>query len=41
MRRMICRTGVSGAALAMLMLVAPCRTLVGQDFAEREVLRDR
>src|SRR5439155_6016286 len=39
MQRMICGTGVRGAALAVLMLVAPCGTLVGQEFAGREKLR--
>ena len=39
MQRMICRTGVRAAALAVLMLVAPCGTVAGQEFAGREKLR--
>ena len=38
MQRLIRRTGAYAAALAVLML-APCRTLVGQEFAGREKLR--
>jgi uncharacterized sulfatase len=36
---MICRTGVRAAALAALMLVAPCGTQAGQELAGREKLR--
>lgn len=39
MQRMICRAGVRAAALAVLMLVAPCGTVASQDFAGREKLR--
>jgi alkyl sulfatase BDS1-like metallo-beta-lactamase superfamily hydrolase len=39
MQRSICRTGAYPAALAVLMLVAPCGTAAGQEFAGREKLR--
>ena len=39
MQRMICRAGVCAAALAVLMLGAPCGTVAGQEFAGREKLR--
>ncbi len=39
MQRMICRTGARAAALAVLMLVAPCGTVAGQELAGREKLR--
>ena len=39
MQRTICRAGMRAAALAVSMLVAPCGTVVGQEFAGREKLR--
>ena len=39
MQRSICRTGAHAAALAVLILVAPDRTLAVQEYAGREKLR--
>ena len=39
MQRMICRARLRAAALAALMLVAPCGTVASQDFVGREKLR--
>jgi alkyl sulfatase BDS1-like metallo-beta-lactamase superfamily hydrolase len=41
MQPMIGRTGVRAAALAVLIQVAPCGTVAGQEFAGREKLRAR